>query len=114
LKKKIFEVEKWLADAPCPVYEVHPELSFKQMTGAVVEPPKKTWAGMTARRAALLREGINLDHVGHDVGRRAGTDDVLDAGAAAWTARRILGGSARSIPATLELSLSGRRIAIWV
>jgi predicted RNase H-like nuclease len=114
LRTKIFEVDEWLVDAPCPVYEVHPELSFKQMTGAVVESPKKTWTGMVARRKALAQEGISLDDVNDDVGKRAGVDDMLDAGAAAWTARRILEKQARSIPAVPESSPSGRQIAIWV
>jgi predicted RNase H-like nuclease len=114
LRTKIFEVDEWLVAASCPVFEVHPELSFKQMTGGVVETSKKTWAGMSARRRALLHEDISLDDVDAEIGKRAAVDDMLDAGAAAWTARRILEGIARSIPATPELSLSGRNIAIWV
>jgi predicted RNase H-like nuclease len=114
LKSKIFEVERWLDDAPCPVYEVHPELSFKQMTGSVVNSSKKTWAGMTMRRHALLREGIDLDAVSRDVSERAAVDDMLDAGAAAWSAKRLREGTARSIPQEPELSPRGREIAIWV
>ncbi len=114
LKSKIFEVERWLCDAPCPVYEVHPELSFKEMVGSVVDSSKKSWAGMTVRRRALLREGIDLDRVVGEVGDRAASDDMLDAGAAAWSAGRILEGRARCIPSTPERSPSGREIAIWV
>jgi predicted RNase H-like nuclease len=114
LKSKIFEVERWLDDAPCPVYEVHPELSFKQMTGSVVDSSKKTWAGMTIRRQALLREGIDLDTASRQVADRAAVDDMLDAGAAAWSAKRIHDGTARSIPQVPEPSPGGRAIAIWV
>ncbi len=114
LKSKIFEVERWLDDAPCPVYEVHPELSFKQMTGSVVDSSKKTWAGMTIRRQALLREGIDLDTASKEVADRAAVDDMLDAGAAAWSAKRIHDGTARSIPQVPEPSPGGRAIAIWV
>ncbi|MGC1420077.1 MAG: DUF429 domain-containing protein [Acidimicrobiales bacterium] len=114
LKSKIFEVERWLDDALCPVYEVHPELSFKQMTDSVVDSSKKTWAGMMIRRHALLREGINLDTASREVADRAAVDDMLDAGAAAWSAKRIDEGTARSIPQAPEASSRGRAIAIWV
>jgi predicted RNase H-like nuclease len=114
LKEKIFEVERWLPDAPCPVYEVHPELSFKEMDGTVVTPSKKTWAGMTVRRDKLFREQIFLDGVSLEVGARCATDDMLDAGAAVWSARRILMKGARSIPAQPQRSPEGRDIAIWI
>lgn len=114
LKSKIFEVERWLDDAPCPVYEVHPELSFKEMTGSVVDSSKKTWAGMTIRRQALSREGIDLDTASRQVADRVAVDDMLDAGAAAWSAKRIYEGTARSIPRVPEPSPGGRAIAIWV
>jgi predicted RNase H-like nuclease len=114
LRSKIFEVDDWLANAPCPIYEVHPELSFKEMTGAVVQTSKKTWAGMSARRGALHQEGIYLDDVAGEVGGKAAVDDMLDAGAAAWTASRISEGSARAIPSEPQFSNSGRQIAIWV
>jgi len=29
LRSKIFEVERWLSKAPCSVWEVHPEVSFR-------------------------------------------------------------------------------------
>jgi predicted RNase H-like nuclease len=114
LRKKIFEVDHWLTEAPCPVYEVHPELSFRKMTGAVIVASKKTWSGMSRRRKALLGEGINLDDVDDEIVHRAAVDDVLDAGAAAWTARRISEGQARAIPSEPQFSPSGRQIAIWV
>jgi predicted RNase H-like nuclease len=114
LKEKIFEVERWLPDAPCPVYEVHPELSFKEMDGTVVTPSKKTWAGMTVRRDKLLRRGIDLDGVSREVSALCATDDMLDAGAAVWSAERILAKRARSIPAQPQPSPEGRDIAIWI
>lgn len=97
LKRKIDELEAWWRSAGCPVWEVHPELSFAELSGGVIRPPKSTWAGLELRRAALAEAGIVLPTDIGDAGR-AGPDDVLDAAAAAWTARRIVAGTARSFP----------------
>lgn len=75
--------------APDPrVVEVHPELSFRAMTGRVLEA-KKTPAGRVARLAALgaALPGIDLSDV-------PGHDDALDALACAWSARRWALGAA--------------------
>src|SRR5487761_2412865 len=114
LAPKILEVEHWLPSAPCPVWEVHPELSFAELQGSVMTSSKKSWAGMLKRRDALLRVGIGLDHVMGDASERAATDDMLDAAVAAWSAQRIFEGHARSIPAIAPVDSSGRKIAIWV
>lgn len=50
LRSKIFEVERWLPKAPCPVWEVHPEVSFRFLIGTKATASKKTWAGMVERR----------------------------------------------------------------
>lgn len=71
------------------VFEVHPEVSFAQMCGRPL-PPKKTPEGREARRAALARDGIGMPS-------RADAD-VLDAGAAAWSARRIARAQACRLP----------------
>ncbi len=39
LRSKIFEVEAWLPIAPCPVWEVHPELSYCEMLGEPASAP---------------------------------------------------------------------------
>jgi predicted RNase H-like nuclease len=113
LAQKILEVEEWLPDAPCGVWEVSPELSFALLIGAPAHAPKKTWAGMVQRRQALLSVGINLDGAGSLASSRASVDDMLDAAAAAWTARRLLLGSARSFPDPPGPVLHGRSVAIW-
>jgi predicted RNase H-like nuclease len=97
LAAKVFEAEAYLPHAPCPLHEVHPELSFAVLLGHPALATKRSWAGMVERRAALADVGIDLDHVGGAAGKAA-VDDVLDAGAAAWTARRLLAGSARPFP----------------
>lgn len=113
LRAKIFEVERWLPAAPCGVWEVHPELSFALLLGAPAQASKKSWAGMVERRDALLQVGIDLDRVPNAVAGRAAVDDMLDAGAAAWTARRLFEGAALSFPVPPDMDASGRTIAIW-
>lgn len=113
LAAKVFEVEAWLGSAPCPVHEVHPELSFAHLLGQPAGAAKKTWAGMVERRAALAGVGIDLDQVGQAAASRAAVDDMLDAGAAAWTAIRLLAGTARPYPDPPEMGPDGTSTAIW-
>lgn len=97
LAPKILEVERWLPSARCPVWEVHPELSFAELHGSVMTSSKKSWIGMMKRREALMRVGIDLDHVTGIASEQAATDDMLDAAVAAWSAERILEGRARPV-----------------
>lgn len=69
--------------------EAHPEVSFAALAGEVL-PRKRTREGVDARRAVLAP-------VFGDVAPApspARTDDALDALACAWTARRVLDGTA--------------------
>ena len=113
LAAKIFEVEEWLPRAPCPVHEVHPELSFATMLCAPAAAGKKSWAGMIQRREILDRNGIRLDYIDSRAAVAAATDDMLDAGAAAWTAIRLQAGTAGSLPDPPETDGDGREMAIW-
>lgn len=115
LGKKILEVERWLPSSSCPVYEVHPEVSFAVLLGAPARTPKKTWAGMVERRRALEAAGISLDGISVEnvAATRASVDDILDATVAAWSAARIARGEALSFPDPPQLDASGKRVAIW-
>jgi len=113
LGRKILEVERWLPSSACPVYEVHPEVSFAVLLGAPARAPKKTWAGMTERRRGLEAVGISLDRVGGVAAVRASVDDMLDGAVAAWTAARVARAEARSFPDPPPVDTSGRRVAIW-
>jgi predicted RNase H-like nuclease len=113
LRNKILEAEAWLPSAPCPVFEVHPEVSFALLLGRPASAPKKTWAGMLERKEGLRAGGIDLDHFAGGAAAAAGVDDVLDAAVAAWTGLRLLGGTATSFPDPPELDADGRDLAIW-
>ena len=93
---RIADVHDWLATDPdVPVIEVHPEVCFAAMNGAVVLEPKRTSAGAAVRRRLLEREGIVVPA---SRVRGAAPDDVVDAAAAAWTARRFADGMAERLP----------------
>jgi predicted RNase H-like nuclease len=81
--------------------------------GSPAKAPKKTWAGMVERRDALAAAGIGLDRVPGAAASRTSVDDMLDAAAAAWTATRLLEGTARPLPNPPQADPSGRGIAIW-
>ncbi|HEX2038421.1 MAG TPA: DUF429 domain-containing protein [Acidimicrobiales bacterium] len=97
LRHRIFEVEAWLPATDADVREVHPEVSFAEMAGAPLAAPKKTWAGAEQRRRLLARNGVEVPP---ELGAAGAVpvDDVLDAAAVAWTARRVAAGVARPLP----------------
>jgi predicted RNase H-like nuclease len=100
LRPKIRELDAWWSatGGAVDVREVHPETSFSLMVGRPLATSKRTPEGLAARRSALADQGIDVpDHLG-SFGGRVGADDVLDAAAVAWTARRIAAGAARSFP----------------
>jgi predicted RNase H-like nuclease len=100
-----------VAEADDRLFEVHPETSFRAMAGAPLSWRKKSWNGLHERRRLLASEGIVVPESLEGVGA-VPADDLLDAAAAAWSARRILRGDAVSLPAPPE-EYGGRQIAIW-
>jgi predicted RNase H-like nuclease len=93
--KRIFEVEANLEGHA--LREVHPEVSFRALAGCEL-PSKRSWNGQRARVAALReRAGIVLPEVVTD-GSRVPADDLLDATAAAWSARRVANGTSQALP----------------
>lgn len=108
LKRRILEVAE-LASQDARIYEVHPEVSFAAMHGEPLPFPKTSWNGQVLRRRLLANNAIALPD---DLGSAGAvpTDDVLDAAAAAWSARRIEAGRALTIPGT---SHGERGSVIW-
>jgi predicted RNase H-like nuclease len=74
------------------LFEVHPEVSFTVMAGRPMAHYKATAAGRAERLAVLRGEFPDLDQ--HISTRLPGTNpnDILDAFATAWSARRRLRG----------------------
>jgi len=87
------------------VFEVHPEVCFSVWAeGRPMRHPKKTGFGF-AERIDLVRTvfGDAADAIRVAVPRdQAGDDDILDALAALWSARRIHSGVAIRLPAEEE------------
>jgi predicted RNase H-like nuclease len=113
LKPKLLDVEQWARATAVRVVEVHPEVCFARLAGAPLTARKSSWAGIEQRRALLAGAGIRLAGDLRPAGALAAVDDVLDAGAVAWAARRVLSGDARPIPDPPEVFSDGWPCAIW-
>jgi predicted RNase H-like nuclease len=100
-----------VADADDRLIEVHPEVSFCAMRNR--EPlafAKTTWNGQAIRRAALAEQGIVLPDELDGPAGGVPVADVLDAAAAAWSARRHARGESESLPPGRDRGPHG---AIW-
>jgi predicted RNase H-like nuclease len=86
------------------LHEVHPELSFAEMGGRPMSHPKRSWNGQMQRLAILAEHGIVLPDRLAGSAASVPVDDVLDAAAAAWSARRIGRGEATMLPPDPEPS----------
>jgi predicted RNase H-like nuclease len=111
LRTRLLEVEAALPGSP-DVREVHPEVSFRAMAGRHLTWPKSSWNGSRERVGLLEREGIVVPALLESVGN-AGSEDVLDAAAVAWSAHRIASGAARTLPENPGQRAGGRPLAIW-
>jgi len=90
MRHRILEIAS-LATTDERVFEVHPEVSFRELVGHTLSP-KSTGTGAAERRLGLLAAGIELPVLPYpDV-------DVLDAAAAAWSAARYASGMALALP----------------
>ena len=95
------------------IYEAHPEVSFLELAGGDLPPPKKTWDGVMRRRALLSACGLRIPDVVGDASSHSKVDDIADAVVCAWTAGRIASGTARTLPDPAERIDGGRAVAIW-
>jgi predicted RNase H-like nuclease len=99
------------ASSDSRMYEVHPEVSFRAMNERVpLRYRKKSAGGALERIEILRRHGVELTSL--SAAAMVPLDDVLDAAAAAWSARRIAAGTAKSLPDPPEI-IDGRQVAIW-
>jgi predicted RNase H-like nuclease len=113
LKTKIFEIDAWIREGNYAVIEVHPEVCFANMANGHLHTRKKTWAGVEKRRQLLDVAGIQMPNDLGLAGEMAAVDDVLDAAAAAWTARRYADDRATSMPENPEMFSDRIKCAIW-
>jgi predicted RNase H-like nuclease len=110
LRGKLLEADAFRrAAAAPPLYEVHPELSFTALAGGTpLADSKHTRAGLTVRRTLLGQVGTALPLRVPG----AAEDDLLDAAAVAWSARRVAAGAAVTLGDPAERADDGREIAI--
>lgn len=113
---KIQEIDAVLSANPKlqdRVFEVHPEVSFREWNGGnPFQDREKSQAGKAARQALI---GNQVFAAARSVFTRkqAADDDIADAIAALWTAERKLVGRAQVIPGNPEVDPNGLRMEIW-
>lgn len=96
LKATILEVDE-AAQRDHRVIEVHPEVSFRAMLEHDLPYSKHSWNGLTLRRETLAEHGVVIP--GHlESAGECPAADLLDALAAAWSARRFANGDAAALP----------------
>ena len=108
--------DAYVDDARPRLAEVHPEVSFSELAGEPMTFSKKQQSGVDERLAALEEVFPNIaDMVQGPIPGplRASLDDLLDAAAAAWTARRIASGEAMCLGEG-ELDETGYPMHVWV
>ena len=103
---KIKDVQTMIHHEDMQIYEIHPELSFRAMNNEqVILESKKTQEGFALRNALLsmhfknfIFEDIRNQHARKDVM----DNDILDALAVLWSAKRIQSNQASFLPQTPE------------
>ena len=90
MRHRILEVAA-LAAADERVFEVHPEVSFRELAGRPLSA-KRTATGAAERRLALADAGIEVPDLPYPL------EDVLDAAVSAWSALRYARGEGRPLP----------------
>jgi len=108
LRGKLLEADLFRRDANLPLYEVHPELSFAALAGAPLADSKHSPHGLAIRRALLAEAGIVVPPRVPG----AAEDDLLDAAAVAWSARRIAAGTAAVLTDPAQRADDAAEIAI--
>lgn len=112
LRRRIQELDAWLRqDLPALVVETHPEAAFATLAGAPVSSRRRSGEGSTERRSLLATGGV---YVPTSAPHGIGTDDLLDACAAAWSAHRVKNGEATTFPEEPARHSDGIAAAIHV
>lgn len=129
LRHKLIELDDWLASNErrrSQFHEAHPEISFAhwRLEAEELEEPtpfqtrKKRSAGRADRRALI--DGTwpaAVDRAALSLGPKSGiwaTDDLHDAFACLWTARRIAGGEAVRYPGGSDIPHDSRHLRMQI
>lgn len=115
IRPKIKEIDRAIAAADqSRVHEAHPELAFARLNGGRPLDSKHTAAGLMARQELLRRAGFtNFDRWLRALrGNGAKADDLYDACVLVLTARNILRGEGREVPAAEQRDSRGLKMAI--
>jgi predicted RNase H-like nuclease len=108
LRGKLLEADAYRRKSPARLYEVHPELAFAALSGAPLHESKHTKAGLAIRRELLAQVGLTLPPPVPG----AAENDLLDAAAVAWSARRIAAGQAITLTNPAQPADDSTEIAI--
>ena len=108
LRGKLLEADAYRRNSPARLYEVHPELAFAALSGAPLQESKHTPAGLAIRRQLLAQAGLTLPPKVPG----AAENDLLDAAAVAWSARRIAAGHALTLTNPAQRADDTTEIAI--
>ncbi|MFG1477325.1 DUF429 domain-containing protein [Xanthobacter sp. V4C-4] len=122
---KIVEADTLLRGRPDPLphlHECHPEVAFWAMNGrAALREPKTARSrpyppGLDLRIGRLASQGIPVDALAAQsaLALQAGLDDLIDACACAWSAKRVAYGKALRFPDPPERDIFGLPICLTV
>ena len=112
---KIREVDSTISpDLQSRVREGHPEVTFAVLEGGTAVPtPKKTRSGQEQRRSLLQAHFPELAEMERkSLPKGASMDDLLDAYAMLWTARRVRQGVHLTLPSAPQFDSRGLRAEI--
>ena len=101
---KIREVDAYVREHPSDrvrIREIHPEVSFMLLAGRPMTYPKRTLIGRRERIAVLrpVFGGVVSRAIKNRRGMDARPDDILDAFAALWSAKRVFANASIAFPA---------------
>jgi predicted RNase H-like nuclease len=115
IRPKINEIDRAIEPRDqARVVEAHPELAFARLNGGRPLDSKHTRGGLAVRQAILRRAGFtNLDGWLQELrGKGAKADDLYDACVLVLTARNVLRGEGREVPALEQRDSRGLKMAI--
>jgi predicted RNase H-like nuclease len=110
---KIRDVDRCMnPDLQRRVYEGHPEVSFASMNGGCLVHSKHTPEGRELRAGLLEKHFPDMRSRLDALSPLKAEEDIIDAFACLWTARRVMRGDTKRFPAEPPLDIRGLRMEI--